>query len=95
MQESYDPKKLIGRDVFDARLRKVGTVSDVALGLIVGTQIIPVERISEVGDIIRLKDEHSIENKSARVSMTEKTCPKCGKLNEPWTKFCMKCGNKF
>jgi hypothetical protein len=40
-------------------LKKIGTVSNVALSLIVGNESIPIEKIADAGDIIQLKDEYA------------------------------------
>ena len=99
-KRSYKPDELIGKDVYDAKLKKIGSVSRVELSLIVGNESIPIEKIADAGDIIQLKDEYggpqeSPQSKPAVSSETHGACPKCGKINEEWVKFCLKCGYKF
>ena len=100
-KRSYKPDELVGKDVYDAKLKKIGTVSNVALSLIVGNESIPIEKIADAGDIIQLKDEYAGLQVSAQSKPvvspleTHGVCPKCGKLNEEWVKFCLKCGYKF
>ena len=57
----FKPDELIGKDVYDAKLKKIGTVSDVTLSLIVGNMSIPVEKIADAGDIIQLKEETTMQ----------------------------------
>jgi sporulation protein YlmC with PRC-barrel domain len=108
-QRYYKREELVGKDVYDGEAKKIGSVSDVAysqegkVALVVEKDTIAFERILKIGDIIILKD---LSGQDAREStapfshpsekpVSNLRCPKCGKENEPLSKFCVKCGYKF
>jgi len=108
LAEKYHKREeFVGKDVYDAKAKKIGSVSDVGYSkegktaLIVGDTTIPFEKILEIGDIITLKVEQNImpelstPKRVVELVDGKKICPKCNRKNEKRAKFCIKCGYKF
>jgi sporulation protein YlmC with PRC-barrel domain len=99
IERSFKRKELTGKDVYDVKLRKVGTVSDLAL--ILGNKAIPFEGIAEIGDVILLRDEFISEISSAALTgsgeefpvESGKICSFCGFENSYLAQdLCQNCG---
>ena len=102
----YRHEELVGKEVYDAKAKKIGSVSSVGYSkdgktaVVVGNETIPFENISEIGDIIILKVEQKTalepsREKKAVETANEKLCPNCNRKNEKTAQFCVKCGVRF
>jgi len=96
----YVKEELIGKEIFDSRVRRVGSVKDIAyskegkVALVTNQQrkqpIIPFDFVDQIGDIITLKSSWR------EPSEPNKVCPACGVRNPSYaTRYCVSCGAKF
>jgi len=98
----YVKEELIGKEIFDSRARRVGSVKDMAyskegrVALVIdkqGTQpVIPFDLIDRIGDIIILKSSWQEPSEPG----LGKVCSACGIRNPSYaTRYCVSCGAKL
>ncbi|MGQ0376868.1 MAG: zinc-ribbon domain-containing protein [Nitrososphaerota archaeon] len=96
---------IIGMDVYDESLKKIGTVREMGVDstqsvVIVVTKYDGTEesiswsRIKKIGEIILLgsKNESFVEQHSGKSDLK---CPNCGLTNREGSKFCENCGTRI
>ncbi len=103
-------ERMIGKQVIDSKGTIVGNVKDISVNLEskeialliaarTGAEVdVPSDDVLQVGDVILLGKEIKLPpppEGAPPVLPTVSKCVKCGHLNEPDSRFCIKCGTEL
>jgi len=96
---------IIGMDVYDENLKKIGTVREMGVDstqsvIVVVTKYDGTEesinwnRIKKIGEIILLGSK-TADTSEQRSGTSQLKCPSCGLVNKEGSKFCENCGTRI
>ena len=104
-------ERMIGKQVIDSKGTIVGNVKDISVNLEskeialliaarTGAEVdVPSDDVLQVGDVILLSKEIELpplpEGAPPVLPTAPNKCAKCGHLNAPDSRFCIKCGTEL